>query len=250
MNKLFTIFGYMLVALLVIPIISAAEAASLQFDPATVSTTNGSTFEVKVNVNAGSEQVTTIDAYVSFDSSLLEASSVKNGTFFPTVYSDTSKTGKVYVAGIVDDPATSKTGTGTVATVVFKAKKDGSGTLTFDCTQGSSTDSNISKNDANATDVIECSANGRSTITVGSGGSSPTNTPTPTTAGGGGTAATATPTPTRAAGTTGGTTGGGTTARPTAPASLPQSGITENIPLYSTVGILMVLVGVGVRLLL
>jgi len=166
-KKILLQFLFVLSWFLVVPLVRLSFAATLQFDPTSINTQVGQTFEVKVNVDAGSQEITSVDVYVIYDSNLLEIQSVNPGTFFNTVSHDTSQSGKVYIAGMVDDPATSKTGSGTLATLVFKAKTNGSTTLTFDCTAGSTTDSNISKNDLNATDLIQCDGNGRETVTVG-----------------------------------------------------------------------------------
>lgn len=195
--------------LLVLPLLTTVSAAVLFFDPSTVNTQSEQTFEVKVNVDAGSEQITSVDAYILYDSTLLEIQKVDDGTFFPTVSKDTSQSGKVYLAGMVEDPATSKTGSGTLATITFKAKTYGSTTLTFDCTPGLTTDSNISKNDLNATDIIQCESNGKLAITIGSGGS--TQQPTPT--------------------------------------QLPRSGIFNNVLKYSIPGVILLLFGATTKLI-
>lgn len=198
--------------LLVFPLLTTVSAAVFFFDPSTVNTQPEQTFEVKVNVDAGSDQITSVDAYILYDSNLLEIQKVDDGTFFSTVSKDTSQPDKVYLAGMVDDPATSKSGVGTLATITFKAKTNGSTTLTFDCTPGSTTDSNISKNDLNATDIIQCESNGKLTITIGNGGS--TQQPTPT------------------------------------PSQLPRSGIFNNMLKYSIPGVILLLFGTATKLIL
>ncbi|MCR4313612.1 MAG: hypothetical protein NUV58_05160, partial [Candidatus Roizmanbacteria bacterium] len=56
---------------IVLPIfIRTVNAASLKFDQSTVSTTNGGTFQINVTVDPGSDSLSSVDAYVSFDSSL------------------------------------------------------------------------------------------------------------------------------------------------------------------------------------
>ncbi len=192
--------------------VRAVEAATLKFDESTFSVASGDTFYVQVIVDAGSEQITSTDAYVLYDATVLEAQSVSNGTFFPTVTKNITA-GKVYIAGLVDDPATSKTGSGTVATITFKALKAGSATLSFNCDTTSYNTSKIIKNDINATNIITCAQNGTAAVTVGGG------------------------------------TSDGATAAPT-PSSLPKSGILDNILRYSIPGIALLLIGWGMRLAL
>lgn len=144
------------------------QAAFLDFDRATVSVNPDSTFDVQITVDPGSEQISSVDAYIIFDSSLLEAQGVVPGDYFPTVINNV-EAGKVYIAGLVDDPATYKTGSGSVSTITFKALAEGTATLTYDCQEGVYNSSKIIKNDVNATNIIQCTQNGRMTVTIGSG---------------------------------------------------------------------------------
>ena len=154
--------------------IGTVNAASLKFDKTTVSVTNGGTFQIAVTVDPGSDALSSVDAYVTFDSSLLKANSVAAGSLFPTVSHDESASNKVYIAGLVNDPASSISTSGTLATITFQALKDGTATLSFDCNT-----SKIIKNDINASNVISCSQNGTAAVTIGIGGSSnqPTSPP-------------------------------------------------------------------------
>lgn len=214
--KIIRLIFFILGLLLIIPLFNPLFAATLQFDPTTVNTQAEQTFETKVNVDAGSESITSVDAYVTYDKNVVELQAVTDGTFFLTVAKDTSQAGRTYIAGMVDDPATAKTGGGTLATLVFKAKTNGSTTLTFDCTPGLTTDSNITKNDLNATDIIDCPANGRSVITVGTDDSSTQPTPTPS----------------------------------SSSTSLPKTGIFDNVLKYSIPGAVLLLIGTTIKLVL
>jgi len=210
---------FFLSAICIVPFLKSVSAATLQFDPTAVNTQVDQTFEVKVNVDAGSEEITSVDAYVIYDNNVVEVQSVNDGTFFLTVAKDTSSAGKAYIAGMVDDPATAKTDSGTIATLVFKAKTNGSTTLNFDCTAGSTTDSNITKKDLNASDIIQCDGNGRSVITVGTGESS---------------SGTTQPTPTLTSSTS----------------KLPKTGIFDNVLKYSIPGAILLLIGAMTKLML
>lgn len=159
--------------------LTSVQAASLNFDQTTKLVATGSTFQIAVTVVPGSDSLSSTDVYVTYDSTLLKATSVVAGSLFPTVTNDISTSGRVYIAGMVNDPANSISTTGTLATITFQGLKDGTGTLAFDCNS-----SKIIKNDVNATNVITCSSNGTTAVTVGAGGttsttSSPTATPIP-----------------------------------------------------------------------
>lgn len=195
-----------------------AYGAFLNFDNASFSANTGETFDVQVIVDAGSDQITSNDAYIIYDVSLLEAQSVTPGSFFPTVINNITS-GKVYVAGLVDNPATYQTGSGTVATITFKALAQGSGTLTFDCQPEVYNSSKIIKNDLNATNVIVCSENGTSSVAVGAGGIGPTATPR------------------NIRGTI-------------TPSALPRAGIFENVSKVVVPGMILLFIGGALRIIL
>jgi uncharacterized protein YdeI (BOF family) len=151
---------------------SPVEAGFFGFDKASYSVDKGKTVEVKVTVDGGIDNLSSVDAYILYDSTIVTATSVAAGSFFPTVLNDITTAGKVYIAGMFDDPATSASGSGTVATISFQGQKDGATKLTFDCNS-----SKIVKNDINATNIIECSKNGTSDVVIGG---SYLTTPAPT----------------------------------------------------------------------
>lgn len=151
---------------------NVAQAASLTFDKTTATTTNGGTFQVSVTVDPGGESINSTDVYVIYDASLLKANSVAAGSLFPTVTNDISTSGKVYIAGLVNDPASSISTSGTLATITFQGLKDGSGSLSFECAT-----SKIIKNDINATNIINCSQSGTVSVTVGAGAGGATTAP-------------------------------------------------------------------------
>lgn len=199
---------------------NSVEAAFLKFDQTAATVSNGATYQAQVVLDAGTDQVTSTDVWVIYDSTLLEAQTVTAGTFFPTVTNNISP-GKVYIAGLIVDPGTYKTGTGTVATITFRALKNGTGTLTYDCRTEVSNSSKIIKNDVNATNIIVCSQNGTQTVTVGASSGVPTSTPA--------------------------VLGSAPTAVPTA---LPQSGVMDNFNKLIGPGLVLFLFGVILRLVL
>ena len=200
-----------------VPAFFAAEAAYLKFDNATVTAANGATFQIGVIVEPGTDSLSSADVYVTYDSTLLKATVVTSGTQFPTVTNDIATSGKVYIAGMVNDPSASISASGTLATITFQALKDGTGTLAYDCNL-----SKIIKNDVNATNVIVCGSNLTSAVTVGAGGSG-TTTPTPTGTG---------------------------SVEPTAISELPQSGVFDNVAGMAIPGMIILIIGLGIRLVL
>ncbi len=208
-------FSLLITGMFIAPVVfGQVKAAYFKFDKTTVSANANDTFQLAVVIDAESDQLSSADSYVTYDSSVLEAQSVANGSFFPTVTNNITS-GKIYIAGMVDDAATSKTGSGTLATITFKALKSGSATAAFDCQS-----SKIIKNDINASNVMVCSKNGTSAVSVG-GSSSTTATPTPGTYNG-------SPTPT----------------------ALPKTGYFDEVPKLAVPGMILLFLGTMVRFLL
>ena len=211
MNNLFKTFLSLVIFLVAAPFVLSVQAASLKFDKTTATAANGATFQISVTVEPGSDALNSTDVYVTYDATLLKATLVSAGSLFPTVSNDISTSGKVYIAGMVNDPASSISTTGTLATITFQGLKEGSGTLSFDCNT-----SKIIKNDINASNVMTCSQNGTAAITVGSGsGTAPTTAP-----------------------------------NNSAPAELPQSGIFDNVVKFAFPGAILLILGSVLRLVL
>jgi len=208
---------------IVLPFFTLSYAATLELDPTTVSTTVGQTFSVKLKVNAGTQKVKSADAWVIYDKNILEAVSVDDGDYFGTdvpTSKDTSTAGKVYVSGMVSDETLPVSGTGIMATINFKALTDGTNVLEFDCTDGSTDGSMILQADDTATNLIECSKNVTSTVTVGNG-------------------ATTTP-----------ATNNDLTPSSAVPTALPRSGVFENVTNLAIPGAILLIIGTAARLLL
>ena len=233
------------------------SAASLKFDKTSNSVAPGGTFQVQVVLDPGSEQVTSTDAWIVYDKNALTVVSVQDGSYFPTVLNDTSTLGKVYIAGLVNDPTEFKTGVGTVATITFSAVSAGTTNLSYECNPAATETSKIIKNDINSTNIIDCAANGQQSIVISSTGGG---------GGGGGTGGGGSTIPTTAPGTTIAPTVIPTltlTPSPTifepsptiatisaTPSALPESGVLENMVNIALPGILLVIIGSTLKILL
>jgi hypothetical protein len=143
--------------------VSKAQAAYFKFNVNQVNVAAGGEFDLQLIVDPEGEEITSVDAYIQFDQNLIEGISVTDGSYFPTVTNNISST-TIYVAGLVDDPASPKTGTGTVATIKFKAKTNGTAAISFNCDT-----SKIVKNDINSTNIISCGKNESAQVIIGQG---------------------------------------------------------------------------------
>lgn len=213
------LYTFSCAALLVAALFSvkSAQAATMQFEPVTGSYTTNTVFQVKVNVNTSGVDTTSADAVVKYDSTLLGVDTVSYGSFYPTVLHSV-QSNKLYISGMVSNPGSVINGTGTLATINFRALAPGSATISFDCTSGKTDDSNVTKNDTNATDILDCSTLSYASFTIT--GTAISVTPAPIT---GSPSVTAAPT----------ITSGGPTLTPVPVVTrIPSAGITDVVSLF------------------
>lgn len=197
------------------PVWGGVFAATLKFDPTTISTNADETFKLDVVVDAENKQILGVDALIEFNADILEVESITDGDFLEIGIKEFTQPGKIYIAGVVSSPGESVTGEGVLATVQFRAKTGGSATITYTCEPDETNESNISEKSTDAPDLIVCASNGEAVITVGPSVKKPTATPSART-----------------------------------PTELPRSGIMEDFMLYGALGIALFIVGVGAKALL
>ena len=150
------------------------SAQSLTLDPTSQGVVSGNNFTVKININTGSTQTSGADAMILFDPSILEIQSITNGGFYSKFSQNqiNGVPGKYLISGFETDSTSYKSGSGTMANVTFSSLSNGTSTVTFECTQGSKSDSNIISG-ATSDDVINCTSLNKGTYTVGPSGATP-----------------------------------------------------------------------------
>lgn len=200
-------------------------AATLDFDPNSTTVAPNGTFTVDIDLEGGTQQVASTDVYILYDENFLEVQQVTAGSFFPLVQPNTETKGRLYIAGTVTSQGDYKTGTGTVATISFKALQEGSSSMTFDCDNTASDKSKIVQNDTGATNIIECAPLLAHAVTISS-----TDTPS----------SNASASSSSSSSSTTGTTGG----------TLPASGVYEDMAMYAITGGILLAAGVALRVLL
>jgi hypothetical protein len=206
------------------------------FDATSKNLQMGETLEVPVNIHTDSgTEVIGADIWMTIDESYLDVQSINQGSYFPTVTGQKTSTGKIYIAGILEDTTTTKTGDGTIATVLFTPKKTGTTEIKFDCRGNDVSDtSKININFTNPQNVIDCSSTAANILTINVGAASNGATPTPEGGVGG-----ATPTPANYV-------PGNTTLTPT-PSGLPNSGFFDNTLYYIISGGALMSIGGIIR---
>ena len=206
------------------------------FDATSKNLQMGETLEVPVNIHTDSgTEVIGADIWMTIDESYLDVQSINQGSYFPTVTGQKTSTGKIYIAGILEDTTTTKTGDGTIATVLFTPKKTGTTEIKFDCRGNDVSDtSKININFTNPQNVIDCSSTAANILTINVGAAGNGATPTPEGGVGG-----ATPTPANYV-------PGNTTLTPT-PSGLPNSGFFDNTLYYIISGGALMSIGGIIR---
>lgn len=159
--------------------VSPSYAQTLSFEPTQKGVSIGESFTVKININTSSQQTSGADAQITYDSNVLQIGTISSGGFYSNFGSNpvSGEPNKYTISGFETDSTSTKTGTGTFAQIIFTGKASGTSTVSFDCTAGNTTDSNIIK--VGGDDIITCASLSTASYTVGGGGGS-NNTPAPT----------------------------------------------------------------------
>lgn len=153
----------------------AAPATVLSITPSRVTKQVGDEFSFDVTIDTGDNQVIAAEIHLTFDQTKLEAETITNGTLFPNILA----------SGVVDKGVASITvgaasaaqpvkGTGTVATVKFKAlqKTDTPISIRF------ASNTFIGSPGEGTTNAL--SGQNGATVTITDGSTTTTGTPTPT----------------------------------------------------------------------
>jgi hypothetical protein len=154
-------------------------AASFSLSPATKVVTVGDQFDVAVILDTAGEAATAAKAIVNYDGLKLQVVSATLGSLFTTkTEPDTSTSGKVTLEASGATATESFTGSGTFATLTFKALAAGVVTVSFEFSQSSTTDSNVTGSSGN--DILTAASSGTYTIATSGIGGGTESTPVPT----------------------------------------------------------------------
>jgi LPXTG-motif cell wall-anchored protein len=170
----------------------AAADPRFSLTPATGNYKVNDTFTVTILIDSAGQVVGAADAVGTFDSNILELTSLNaatdmvfnstqtGGSCMPSSSTEWA-TGKFSITCYSNMSSGDEAVNGNLAVLTFRAKTTGTANVNFTC-NGSAGDSNIIQS-ATVKDIIVCSANGSGsyTITAATGASTATSTPTPTT---------------------------------------------------------------------
>lgn len=176
MKKTAWLFNFVFIlALLTASTTRAAMAgAHISLSPSSGNYSVNNTFTVTMNADSASEVVGGVDAVGTYDSSKLELVSATkaSGMVFESTDGggscsiNTGTAGKFSITCYSNDALTDKAINGPLVVLNFRAKSTGTATVSFTCTSGSTTDSNIVKTSTSG-DVISCSENVGGSYTIG-----------------------------------------------------------------------------------
>jgi hypothetical protein len=178
------------IAAFTVPVTRAQTAASVILSPTTVSVQQNNSFIQTVTINTGSSTAQVSDVTIQYAANDLDVT-VAGGAFYPSFASAVDKSaGIIELHGYTTTP-NGISGSGPLATLSFKAKKNsGSSTITFICS-GTGHDTNILT--TTGQNILSCTQTNQVAVSY-TGASNPASTPTPTPPRG--VTPTATPTPT------------------------------------------------------
>lgn len=136
-------------------------AATLSLSPNTISTTVGSSFSVNILTNTSGKYINNSDAVIQFPTDLLQVVSInKNASIFSLWVEEptfSNSSGIISYNGGVVNPGY-KGASGTIATIVFKAKKEGVASILY-------TSASVRENDGLGTNILTTKTG--SVVTVG-----------------------------------------------------------------------------------
>lgn len=116
------------------PVVKAQATPSLMFSPTSATVIQNNTVTLTITVNVDASVVQTSDVTIQYAASDLDFVSATNGNFFPSFSFANDPSNNRLELHANTSSSDSRTGSGTYATVVFKAKKSsGSSTVSFIC---------------------------------------------------------------------------------------------------------------------
>ncbi len=141
--------------------------ASLSFEPVNTTLSLGDFGEIYVNIFTENQSVISTDIWITYDPAIIQPIlPAKGNKLFESTEARIVSPGKLYVYGIRRDTMTAGSANGAITSLKFKALKEGSTKLTFECPTLGTTRSQIIKNDKELSNIIDCARTVSHTSTV------------------------------------------------------------------------------------
>ena len=151
---------------------SAMAAASLSLSPASKSAVVNESFTVEVKLDTKGAETDATDAIILYDAVKLTVTSATLGALYANKLEENINISGKVILRATSSATSSYSGSGTFASIVFKALETGEANVSFEFTSGSTTDSNVA---SSGVDILGSVANATYTITS-SGVGGPTST--------------------------------------------------------------------------
>lgn len=164
-------------------VVEARAASNFTLTPSSGPFSVGDQIKVTVGIDSGTDRVYSADVVMVFDASKLEfvdAVVAPSPAFLFTKginnFDNAAGTLNIALQPVSSNSNEAAVAKGDLITITFKAKAVGTGTLSFSCTAGINTDTNIINQDI--TDVVNCATNQSGSYTIQAGDSGSVNQPT------------------------------------------------------------------------
>jgi hypothetical protein len=185
-NFIYVVLASLVLNIFMVSEVSAAVAATLALSPNSSNVGVGQTFDVAIVLNTGGSHTSGTDISLRFDKDKLNIVDIKNGTIYDQYVGKNinNTTGVATISGLASSADSLFTGTGTFATITFRAIAPGTAAVTFAHTPGNKNDTNVADFDTQG-EALATVTNGSYVIsgtgsgsTSGSTGSTTTTTTT------------------------------------------------------------------------
>lgn len=138
----------------------------------------GKTFNIDVTLNTDEAKVKSAEAVLTFDPSKLAVVSLTPGAIFDSYpKKDFDTLGNIDLSGAMTVTTASFSGIGKFGTITFKGLASGETTVSFSCTVGGTTDTNVIQALTDA-DIVDCNRLSPSSLSIGAVVGAPTAAPT------------------------------------------------------------------------
>lgn len=139
------------------PATTYALESTLSFEPVTQSAQAGQEITIDINIHSDNQEIASSDIWLQYPTRLLEfkKSETKPGSLFTSVDAKVMDD-FIYLYGIQTNPLATKPTNGTIATLTFMTKTAGNAEFRFICDPSTSMSSQIIRNDAAFTNIINC----------------------------------------------------------------------------------------------
>lgn len=174
----FYLFGLLLFFLL--PLVSRAWALNQAFfslSPPDSLPRVGETFDVDITLNTDEAKAKSAAAVLTFDPAKLSVVSLTPGALFSSYQKSVDDLGKITLSGTMAETTASFSGIGKFGTITLQGLASGSTTVSFSCTSGVTTDTNVIQVLTGA-NVVDCQRLSSSSISIAAAVGAPTAAPT------------------------------------------------------------------------